>query len=437
LVALNTEVVSGETAPPLDAHPLIREYFARQLRKASYESWRLGHSRVYHHLCEATPYLPATLTEMEPLFRAVTHGCAAGHYEEVWQSVVRDRIHRGDNFYGTRTLGAFGLQLAATASFFTTPWCDPVPELSGQSAAFAMYQAGYALRACGQLVDAVLPLRRSLAMHESDANWRGAAALASNLSEVLLDLGDINAAIDMARFSVRYADLTKDWYQRMGKRTTLADALHNAGLLSDARVEFESAERIQQEEGGAARRLNGFSGFRLCDYLVTTGKHIEAGERAEEALRIAQATGDMISIPLYHLIRGQSSLRMTERHQTGGCDYARAELDLAVTGLRLVATLDLLPRALVLRASLRFRQQDPGGSRTDLDEASEIAERGQMKLHMADTHLYRARLFFREAPYPWRSPQEDLAAAEKLINDCGYHRRDEELADAKRAILGT
>lgn len=38
--------------------------------------------------------------------------------------------------------------------------------------------------------------------------------------------------------------------------------------------------------------------------------------------------------------------------------------------------------------------------------------------------------------YPWKSAQDDLAAAEKLINDCGYHRRDEELADAKRAILG-
>jgi len=34
------------------------------------------------------------------------------------------------------------------------------------------------------------------------------------------------------------------------------------------------------------------------------------------------------------------------------------------------------------------------------------------------------------------SPQADLAAAEKLIHDCGYHRRDEELADAKKAILG-
>jgi hypothetical protein len=51
-------------------------------------------------------------------------------------------------------------------------------------------------------------------------------------------------------------------------------------------------------------------------------------------------------------------------------------------------------------------------------------------------YVHDARLFFLEKPYPWKSPQDDLAAAEKLINDCGYHRRDEELADAKRAIPG-
>ena len=59
-----------------------------------------------------------------------------------------------------------------------------------------------------------------------------------------------------------------------------------------------------------------------------------------------------------------------------------------------------------------------------------------MKLFLADIHLYRARLFFREKQYPWKSPQDDLAAAEKLISECGYHRRAEELADARRAILG-
>jgi len=55
----------------------------------------------------------------------------------------------------------------------------------------------------------------------------------------------------------------------------------------------------------------------------------------------------------------------------------------------------------------------------------------------ATLQLHRARLFFREKSYPWKSPQDDLAAAEKLIHACGYHRRDQELADAKKAILGS
>lgn len=59
---------------------------------------------------------------------------------------------------------------------------------------------------------------------------------------------------------------------------------------------------------------------------------------------------------------------------------------------------------------------------------------GEAFQRMADIHLHRARLFFREKNYPWKSPQDDLVA-ETLINDYGYHRRDEELADAKRGIL--
>jgi len=95
-----------------------------------------------------------------------------------------------------------------------------------------------------------------------------------------------------------------------------------------------------------------------------------------------------------------------------------------------------LPPILMSRAMFAGNRGDVETAIADLDEARDIAERGPMRLHMADIHLHRARLFFREKPYAWQSPQADLAAAEKLINDCGYHRRDEELADAKRAILG-
>jgi hypothetical protein len=118
---------------------------------------------------------------------------------------------------------------------------------------------------------------------------------------------------------------------------------------------------------------------------------------------------------------------------------AQSDIGAAVSGLRRAGVQDFIPRGLLTRAWLRHLTgagAGPKSAQSDLDEAWEIAERGPMKLHMADIHLYRARLFFREPSYPWESPQGDLAAAEKLINDCGYHRRDEELADAKQAILG-
>jgi len=63
-----------------------------------------------------------------------------------------------------------------------------------------------------------------------------------------------------------------------------------------------------------------------------------------------------------------------------------------------------------------------------------------MKRHMADIHFHRARLFglrINDVKYPWESHKVDHAAAEKFINDCGYHRRDEELTDAKKALLST
>ena len=72
-----------------------------------------------------------------------------------------------------------------------------------------------------------------------------------------------------------------------------------------------------------------------------------------------------------------------------------------------------------------------------------------MRLHLADTLLHRARLFGRlkdegrrmkgaspppaEYPWPGRTPAADLAEAAALITVCGYHRRDQELADAQEA----
>jgi hypothetical protein len=136
----------------------------------------------------------------------------------------------------------------------------------------------------------------------------------------------------------------------------------------------------------------------------------------------------------------QQRFRGEDKH-----DEAREIVDMAVKALREMSQ-PFLASALRLRAQVLSANGGASRAREDLDEAWDIAERGPLRLHMADIHLYRARLFgLRIADrgvrnevaetYPWESPKADLEAAEKLINDCGYHRRDEELADAKKALL--
>ena len=69
-------------------------------------------------------------------------------------------------------------------------------------------------------------------------------------------------------------------------------------------------------------------------------------------------------------------------------------------------------------------RSDFAGSAADLAEALEIAERGPMRLHLADIHLYRARMF---------CDKVELQKARGLIERCGYWRRESELEDAEEA----
>ena len=80
----------------LDAHPHLREYFARQLRTQQPDAWRAAHRRLYEHLCATTPDKPQpTLEDLQPLYQAVAHGCYAGLQREACEKVYLDRIQRG------------------------------------------------------------------------------------------------------------------------------------------------------------------------------------------------------------------------------------------------------------------------------------------------------------------------------------------------------
>ncbi len=79
----------------LDCHPLIREYFGGQLQTQQPQAWQQAHERLYDYY-KALPEkeLPDTLEEMQPLFSAVAHGCAAGLHQQALDEVYWPRIQR-------------------------------------------------------------------------------------------------------------------------------------------------------------------------------------------------------------------------------------------------------------------------------------------------------------------------------------------------------
>ena len=71
-------------------------------------------------------------------------------------------------------------------------------------------------------------------------------------------------------------------------------------------------------------------------------------------------------------------------------------IDCAANGLRLSGNQDDLPRGLFARAELYRLQGNYHSAWDDLEEAHDIAERGEMRLWLTDYHLGASRLLISE-----------------------------------------
>ncbi|MEO1084646.1 MAG: toll/interleukin-1 receptor domain-containing protein, partial [Acidobacteriota bacterium] len=232
----------------LDAHPLVREHFARRLKYGHPKAWKAAHSRLFDHLKNIAEYRPDTLQGLQPLYQAVLHGCRAGRQPEARAEVYSDRILRGtrnDGFYSIRKLGAISTDLAAIACFFEEPWRRVSPSLREIDQAWMLNEAATRMGALGRLREAVEPLKAALAMSVSKEDCKNAARQASNLSEMQLNLGELASALSEAEKSVYFADRIDDEPEQVFSRTALANVLQKKGRQGEARRRFREAESIQ------------------------------------------------------------------------------------------------------------------------------------------------------------------------------------------------
>jgi hypothetical protein len=304
---------------------------------------------------------------------------------------------------------------------------------------------------------------------EEAGDWANAAIAASNLSEAELLVGEIAAAVATAEKAVVYADRDGEKYQALVNRATEADSLHAAGATEKAQSLFAEAERRLTELMPGNPLLYSLKGYQYCDLLISRGRASAARDRAALTFEWARARDLVFDVALDNVTLGRAHLALAlslvdsalAPAASADARTAGGRLDQAAEGFRASGRNDHLPRGLLARSAFRRAVGDWDRAKRDLNEAKEISEPGKMRLYWCDCALEGARLalarreafaplhgFVEPSPPPPVLPDPDAAAAlreearkevgvaRKLIAECGYHRRDEELAELDAVVSG-
>jgi len=460
----------------LDAHPLVREWFGGRLLNASEVAWKAAHGRLYEHLRDKTKEGDKpTLEDLAPLYQSVAHACQAGRHQEAFSQIYLERICRltprqRNEMYAAFKLGAFGSDLAAISWLFDEPYEVPVATLRDEDQRWIISVAANALMAVGRLTESLSAQRAGLRRQEIAKNWSNVPACASNLAMVESTIGDISAAIRSTELALIWADRSGDGFDKIAARAVHANMMHAAGRRDEAERMFRDAERRQRERQPEYPLLYSMQGYFYCEFLREKGDWGAICDRATGTSEWTTKHGYVLDTALDNLNIGCANLGLArslvcrQKSAMAAVESARISffrLNNAVNDLYSASLIEI-PRGLLARAAFRCSVGDWDGAARDLDEVEEIAEPGPMRLYLCDMELERVRLAFAriEAFAPLNGllekdnpPKPEVPSAEQIaelkceaekqiktiadyIEICGYHRRDEELAELQAVLRG-
>jgi tetratricopeptide (TPR) repeat protein len=458
------------TPDALDAHPLVREWFGERLRLTNPGARKEAHSRLYEHLRDTTKEGGTpTLRDLAPLYQAVSHGCNAGRHQEALDEVFYKRICRGGDAYSVHKLGAFSNDLAAVSCFYEEPYQVPVETLSSDARAWVVSDRAFLLRALGRFGEMRSLHLEALRMHEEQGEWVNAAICMANLCEVELIVGEVSTSLATAEKAVALTDRSGDKFLMIAHRTMLAEILRVAGEYEKAADLFAVATRDYKKLRPDLLYLPERAGYNYCKLLLDDHQYKTVFDQATKTIAIALRENLLVDIALDSLTLGRATLGFVSAPEMMSVGIVEMRsllgtvqtlLDRSVSGLKEAASfVEYLPSALLSRSGFLRSLGDWTGALRDLKEVEEIAEPAPMRIFLCDLALERARLAFAKAeafapfngascalaPKPEKPDNaerkslheeaaQQLVIAANYIHKCGYHRRDEELAELQAVL---
>ncbi|MBF0183740.1 MAG: ATP-binding protein [Magnetococcales bacterium] len=205
-------------------HSVVREFFAKDLED-EFTTWIAdmvddappawenplcqAHETLFNHFRTAVEKeLPDGRIGLEPLYRAVQHGCRAGRYRQALHTTLLQRIRRQDACFSLAKLGAYSSDLAALSAFFPTGWDAPPVrgDLTPEDRIWLLAEAIYCLAAVGRVEEALRLQEEGVRLEMQRGSPHGGAMASAALCDLQLAMGRLRAALETAEQGKQWAD---------------------------------------------------------------------------------------------------------------------------------------------------------------------------------------------------------------------------------------
>jgi TIR domain len=369
-------------------------------------------------------FQPADEAGLKPVIAAIAHGCAAEREDDAFAEVYWPRIAHGKDV-SSRKPELCGLELAALANFFETPFTRASLRLAPARRLQAQNAASGLLHTLGRLEDAAEPLRAAVELGETLSETEDCLANgAHNLCSLLVNIGwlggekgAITAGVKAAFFAVR----STGTIDRLSTHSGLGDALFQAGALGQAEAAFREAEDLQNQAQPSAFRVPALPAYQYCSLLLARGRTDEAIDRVRQMQsQSAPDPGAPLLTSAVQLLAETHAILAAVPPAARAPEECAIRAEAALAALRQSNREDYIVPGLLARAEALWRCGYSHAADEPLHEAQAMAKREPLPLLLADACLLAARINLSRDRLALARSYRDHAAA--LIDKHGYGR---------------
>jgi tetratricopeptide (TPR) repeat protein len=412
----------------LDCHPLVRDFMAEKLSRDLPEIWRQGNHAIFTFLQNIAVDNPKTMSELEPLFRAVIHGTRAGCYEEAFDVYFR-KIKKG---YAVLAEGSHYADRACIRSFFVKEWSVVNSGLSETSKFHLIVSAAINLMFLGCIDDAIEPSYFSLSWFIENQKYEEATNIAGPLFSMLVVAGRLDEATELLdSFSKIVADLDNAVLSAMSENFR-AYINYLLGFESVAKKHFEAADdAITKSDPGCPVYCPTVSSY-YCKFLLDTGNTDAALKRALKTVEWRGQRSWQVTVDSTSLLASDLLVLGLILMQHGDYTNAKVNLDKQVGLFKSANDWLYLPSGLNARATYYIKVANYPRAEADLREALEVSQRTGARFGQWESYLNFSQLYLAKSDRP--GARRFLAKAMSLKGMSDYKFRDYEIAQLRNSL---